>query len=133
MVVSVPIRDYDRKSVDYFNFKDNRLKFFKIDHLKLFSKYSLFESVLYLESSTCMEGSVLIFLKAEWKVSNTGLAHTQAQPTEPLVVVYYCKTGPCFALMNPKYFHTTLFFISWMFITFWNLLWGKLIPNLPYM
>jgi hypothetical protein len=25
--------------------------------------------------STCMEGSVLSFLKAEWKVSDTGSAH----------------------------------------------------------
>ena len=30
-----------------------------------------------------MEGSVLSFLKAEWKVSDTG----SAQPTEPLVFV----------------------------------------------
>ena len=29
----------------------------------------------WYEASTCMEGSVLSFLKAEWKVSNTGSAH----------------------------------------------------------
>jgi hypothetical protein len=29
----------------------------------------------YQEASTCMEGSVLSFLKGEWKVSDTGSAH----------------------------------------------------------
>ena len=29
----------------------------------------------WYEASTCMEGSVLSFLKAEWKVSDTGSAH----------------------------------------------------------
>jgi hypothetical protein len=29
--------------------------------------------------------------------------------------------GPSFALMNPKYFNTTLFFSSWLVIKFWSL------------
>ena len=41
------------QSVDYFNFNDNRLKFVKIDHLKLFWKYCLSESVLLLECTSC--------------------------------------------------------------------------------
>jgi hypothetical protein len=33
------------------------------------------ETWLWQETSSCMEGSVLSFLKAEWKVSDTGSAH----------------------------------------------------------
>jgi hypothetical protein len=62
------------------------------------------------------------FPQSRMKGERHRLSSHTGSATEPLVVVYYCKTGPCFALMNPKYFHTTLFFISWMFIAFWNLI-----------
>jgi hypothetical protein len=32
--------------------------------------------------------------------------------------------GPSFAVMNPKYFHTTLFFNFWVVIKFWGRLTG---------
>ena len=44
----------------------------KISPLKL--SLAIWTETWY-EASTCMEGSVLSFLKAEWKVSDTGSAH----------------------------------------------------------
>ena len=44
--------DYDQKSVDYLNSTDNRLNFFKMDHLEPFQNYSLSKSMLYLECTS---------------------------------------------------------------------------------
>jgi hypothetical protein len=39
----------------------------------------------WYEASTCMEGSVLSFLKAEWKVSDTGSAHWASRFSSPYI------------------------------------------------
>jgi hypothetical protein len=41
----------------------------------------------WLEASTCMEGSVLSFLKAEWKVSDTGSAHGASSLLHVIIVL----------------------------------------------